>query len=294
MEQRTRSSKKPLWLLACILLALQAPAEANYRVQVQIGETSVESSQRTVEGLMYLADALSAEVLFASIKSGVAVLSVPERWYPLLKANYPHYRDCVDAPSHCGPARVRVGAHISEEASLRLLLENAGFSLSPSELRPDIDTVIVTILADIESLKSIAEDPVVQWLELGTDAPQTPGPPFCCEADYIAYLGVSRRFSVKAAYSSDSSQLRPANPVELGAESVAFFFFHPDNLELNIKVLDGCGINDHYWVFAAGLTDVETELVVEDLERGIKRTYRSALGQPFDLVRDITAFRCSE
>ena len=46
-------------------------------------------------------------------------------------------------------------------------------------------------------------------------------------------------------------------------ESGVFSFYGPDNWELMVKVLDGCAINGHWWVFASGATDREWLLTVE-------------------------------
>lgn len=45
-----------------------------------------------------------------------------------------------------------------------------------------------------------------------------------------------------------------------------FWFFEPNNLELLIKVIDGCTINDRFWVFFAGTTNVGFTLTVTDTE----------------------------
>ncbi|MEM8931353.1 MAG: spondin domain-containing protein [Acidobacteriota bacterium] len=71
-----------------------------------------------------------------------------------------------------------------------------------------------------------------------------------------------------------------------------FTFFSEDNTEVDVKILDGCDINGYYWVFAAGLTDVATELTVEHVASGAERTYGNDLGVPFELVRDLQAFLC--
>ena len=50
--------------------------------------------------------------------------------------------------------------------------------------------------------------------------------------------------------------------VAAGSEDSGIFcFFSAANWE---KVLDGCGINGHYWVFAAATTDLEYTLTVTD------------------------------
>jgi hypothetical protein len=71
-----------------------------------------------------------------------------------------------------------------------------------------------------------------------------------------------------------------------------FWFFTPDNVELSVKVLDGCSLNNHFWVFASGLTDVEVVLTVTDSQTGASRTYFNPQGQPYTPVQDTSAFSC--
>lgn len=47
-------------------------------------------------------------------------------------------------------------------------------------------------------------------------------------------------------------------------DSGLFYFFEPNNWEMLLKVLDGCGVNQHHWVFAATASDVGIRLVVRD------------------------------
>ena len=69
-----------------------------------------------------------------------------------------------------------------------------------------------------------------------------------------------------------------------------FWFFAPDNIEIVAKVLSGCSVDGRYWVFAGGLTNVETELTVTDLQVGATNTYVNALGTPFQPIQDTSAF----
>lgn len=73
-------------------------------------------------------------------------------------------------------------------------------------------------------------------------------------------------------------------------ESGLFWFFSPANWELQVKVLDGCGVNGRRWVYAAGTTDVEWELTVKDRASGFVRTYSNPLGRPSAAVTDADAF----
>lgn len=76
----------------------------------------------------------------------------------------------------------------------------------------------------------------------------------------------------------------------LTVDTGSFWFFDDSNLELMVKVLDGCAVNGRHWVFAAGLTDVEVELDVTDAWTGQTKTYRNPLGTPFAPIQDTAAF----
>ncbi|HVS62660.1 MAG TPA: Calx-beta domain-containing protein [Thermoanaerobaculia bacterium] len=81
-------------------------------------------------------------------------------------------------------------------------------------------------------------------------------------------------------------------PVPLTDETGTFWFFEPDNVEAVVKVLDACDVNGHFWVFAAGITNLATDLQVLDLETSATRRYTSTLGTPFVPVLDVEAFEC--
>lgn len=44
------------------------------------------------------------------------------------------------------------------------------------------------------------------------------------------------------------------------SDSTLFSFFGPNNWDVLIKVLDGCAINDFYWVYGSAATDVTIRL----------------------------------
>ena len=73
-------------------------------------------------------------------------------------------------------------------------------------------------------------------------------------------------------------------------DSGLFWFFFSDNWEMLVKVLDGCTINDRFWVFAAATTDVEYTLRVTDTETGQTRSYFNPLGVASAAITDIDAF----
>jgi hypothetical protein len=99
------------------------------------------------------------------------------------------------------------------------------------------------------------------------------------------------RFQVKVDW-RDSSTASPTSaiPVRNGEDSGLIWFFDPDNTELLVKVLNNCSVDNHYWVFAAGLTNVEFTLTVTDTQTSAVNTYTNTLGQTFSTITDTSAF----
>jgi hypothetical protein len=78
-------------------------------------------------------------------------------------------------------------------------------------------------------------------------------------------------------------------PVE-SMTSGLMWFFRSNNWEMLIKVLNGCPVNDHYWVFAAATTNVEYTLHVTDKNTGATTSYHNPLGRRSPAVTDTRAF----
>lgn len=97
------------------------------------------------------------------------------------------------------------------------------------------------------------------------------------------------RFRVTATWSTGSGS-NSARAELQGNDSGRFWFFDPDNTELTVKVLNGCGVNDRYWIFASGLTNVEVLVTVTDMKTGKTKRYFNAQGTKFAPVQDVGAF----
>jgi len=78
--------------------------------------------------------------------------------------------------------------------------------------------------------------------------------------------------------------------VSLSGDSGYFWFFGPTNVELIVKVLNGCGLNHKYWVFQGGMTNVEATITVTDTHTGIVKTYFNKLDNIFATNLDTNAF----
>jgi CSLREA domain-containing protein len=110
-----------------------------------------------------------------------------------------------------------------------------------------------------------------------------------CQPDATTLcLGTGDRFRVTAHWSAHG-QNGEGQSFPLALDTGAFWFFNPANLELTIKVLDGCGVNDRFWVFLSGLTDVGVEVTVEDTLTGMSWLYGQPAGAPLQPRLDTDA-----
>ena len=76
------------------------------------------------------------------------------------------------------------------------------------------------------------------------------------------------------------------------SQSGLLYFFERNNVEVLIKVLDGCGVNGHRWVFVAPVTDLAFNLHVES-PTGERWTHTNRLGRTADAAANVSAFPCA-
>ena len=133
----------------------------------------------------------------------------------------------------------------------------------------------------------------VLFLHCAILAAQTTDPasttPGCSPAGDNLCLNDSR-FSVTATWNKSDGSHGQGNPVLLTGDTGYFWFFDPSNIEVTIKVLNGCGVNGDYWVFAAGLTNVGVTLNVTDTATGRSKTYTNPVNTAFVAIQDTGAF----
>jgi hypothetical protein len=106
-------------------------------------------------------------------------------------------------------------------------------------------------------------------LSLAT-GPCVAGPETLCLAD--------GRFAVEARWRDFQGGSGRGHALPQTPDTGALWFFHPDNVELLVKVLDGRDANGFFWVFFASLTNVEFDLRVTDTATGRVRRYRNPSG----------------
>ncbi len=112
-----------------------------------------------------------------------------------------------------------------------------------------------------------------------------------CTRDTLGTCLSDERFRIDLAWRSFDGTTGSGNVVPVGSDdSGLLWFFEDDNWEMLIKVLDGCAINDRFWVFAATTTTVEYTLTVTDTATGEIRDYFNLLGTAAPAITDTDAF----
>ena len=98
------------------------------------------------------------------------------------------------------------------------------------------------------------------------------------------------RFSVAVTWEDQYGKTGVGHATPTTDDSGLFWFFSPNNMELLIKVLDGCGFNSKYWVFFAATTDQAFTIRVTDLSTSQSVEYTNPLKNPADAITDTSAF----
>jgi plastocyanin len=81
-----------------------------------------------------------------------------------------------------------------------------------------------------------------------------------------------------------------AVPLPSAPDSGLFWFFSPQNVELLLKVLDACTLNQRHWVFFAATSNVELLITIRDSASGRTWAYFNPLDRPAPPVQDTAAF----
>lgn len=119
--------------------------------------------------------------------------------------------------------------------------------------------------------------------------PATTNPGSCTATATNLCLGTDGRFKVEATYDT-GTQNGQAQAVKLTDDSGYLWFFDATNVEAVVKVLDACGYNSRYWVYAGGLTNVQVVLTVTDTKTGTVKTYTNPQKTAFQPIQDVNAF----
>jgi hypothetical protein len=99
------------------------------------------------------------------------------------------------------------------------------------------------------------------------------------------------RFRVIVEFATKAGVVGLGHAIPLTDDSGYFWFFNSANVEIVTKVLDACDTQfDTFWVFAAGLTNVETTIRVHDTLTDTEKVYVNPQETPFAPIQDTEAF----
>jgi pimeloyl-ACP methyl ester carboxylesterase len=219
-----------------------------------------------------------AYLLAYTTRSGYsAVFSMAARFYPI---------DALADPSYRTPIRLYYGTedpnYLGSYEALKQQWSRLGVPWE-DEVLPGYGHNNLPTLAMANGFLFLASKTHPVGIDGGGEPEAcTPGPSTLC-------LG-GGRFKVEVAW-KDFQGNTGQGAVVPGASDASglFWFFAPDNWELLVKVLDGCALNGHHWVFSAATTTVQYTLKVTDTRTGEVATWTNPLGGSPPAVTDTNA-----
>jgi hypothetical protein len=100
------------------------------------------------------------------------------------------------------------------------------------------------------------------------------------------------RFRATATWRAASGRQGTGTPVAIDDASGFFWFFTPNNPEVFVKVLNACAINNRYWIFAGGLTNLGVQIAISDQRSDLVFPIINPLGSNFATFIDTSSFAC--
>lgn len=177
---------------------------------------------------------------------------------------------------------LREGGGWVQQKVVQLFAYDAGTDSGTTFLSPNLATVPPVPVSRIQGAQLGNGVPLGTYTFTRTDAdPPPPPPPLALQGG---------RFLVRVAWQKPDGTRGVGHGTALTDDSGTFWFFAPSNLELLVKVLDACPAFDHYWFFAAGLTNVGVEIEVEDTATSTTRRWENAIGETFAPIQSTNAF----
>jgi hypothetical protein len=108
-----------------------------------------------------------------------------------------------------------------------------------------------------------------------------------------------KRFKVQGTYqtSQGGGFSGPAHAIQTNGLGVTkgglLWYFDAANPEVLVKVLNGCGINDRFWVYMAATTNVGFVVTITDTQTGVFRNYQNTDGVVAAPVQDVNGLDCT-
>lgn len=147
----------------------------------------------------------------------------------------------------------------------------------------------------VDGAFAVTFNSISQWLSPSSSGPCVPNASTLCIDDQTG----DRRFKAQAPFhtSQGGGLSGNGNPISLASLGVdrggLFWFFSADNPELLIKVINGCALNSHYWVFVSAGTNVGLTITVTDTATGHTWTRTNPDGTAVPTIQDTSALTCN-
>ncbi len=127
-----------------------------------------------------------------------------------------------------------------------------------------------------------------------TPGPCVPGATTLC----IDHNPGDKRFKVQVSYATSQGGGRSGSGGAISGAGLGvtqgglFWFFQASNPELLVKIINGCSLNSHFWLFYAATTNVGFTVTVTDTVALNQQTYTNQDLQSAAPVQDTAALPC--
>ena len=188
----------------------------------------------------------------------------------------------------CGDANSGSCDQVTGEAIMRATAHGDGRG---ARLNSDDREAARYLYPDESSDPDPPPDPTDPTLGPLPDPPDGPGYTDC--RPETASLVFEGGFKVAMCYETPGGEVGEGQAgIWASGESGLLWFFSRDNAEVLVKVLDGCHLNGHRWVYVAPVTDLAFNLYVQST-RGSNWSHHNRLGQTAASRSDNFAFPCN-
>ncbi len=166
------------------------------------------------------------------------------------------------------------------------------------ELRSGTDPEVDAAIAEIAEIAANPADFAKTANAANFDVPELGEKAAGCTTT-ATRLCIGGRFAVDITYHTSQGGGLSGSGHAIGLTGLGvsqgglFWFFGQDNPEMLIKVVNGCALNNRFWLFYAAGTNVGFTATVTDTQTGRTRTYTNKDGTAAPPVQDTSAFSCS-
>jgi len=193
------------------------------------------------------------------------------------------------------------GAPVTPGDTLTFAIEAAQFTGKAGQTSYEVGPGICPNLVQTEGTRAPLDAP--RGLHVSLIISQRKITTSCVPSDTVMcidhQLAGDRRFRATLAFQTSQSGgvAGDGQEIPLDDKGVArgglFWFFTPDNPEVVLKILDGCAVNDRFWVYFSAATNVGFTLTIRDTKSGTEKVYTNADLRSPQPVQDVNAFPCT-